>query len=131
MKIVLRFIVLLIIVPSAYYFLFWIPFSFIPVGELHWLRNLISIICALGVGFYIWVKLGTAPEKLMTCILSGAVLGGAIGFSAGFFGPIILTPGANQGPLLGIFFTGPIGFCFGGIVGLLYWSFRNKNPVTN
>jgi len=34
---------------------------------------------------------------------------GAISFAAGFFGPIVLAPGANQGPLLGIFITGPLG----------------------
>ncbi len=131
MKIVLRLIALLIIVPSAYYFIFWVPFSFIPVGEFNWLRNIISILCALCIGWYIWKKLGTVPEKLMTCIFSGAVLVGAIGFSAGFFGPMVFTHGANQGPLLGISFTGPIGFCVGGIGGLLYWSIRNKRPVRN
>jgi hypothetical protein len=44
--------------------------------------------------------------------LGAVVLGGA-GFILGFFGPLILTPGANQGPLLGIFITGPIGFLGG------------------
>ena len=36
----------------------------------------------------------------------GAVIVGVIGFSIGFIGPIIFTPEANQGPLLGIFITG-------------------------
>jgi hypothetical protein len=45
-------------------------------------------------------------------LLPAFVLGG-IGFIAGFFGPILLTPEANQGPLLGIFITGPLGFVFG------------------
>jgi len=44
---------------------------------------------------------------------------GLIGFFVGFFGPMILDPSANQGPLLGIFITGPIGFIAGGIYGLL------------
>ena len=30
---------------------------------------------------------------------------GAVGFACGFFGPIALNPGANQGPLLGLFIT--------------------------
>lgn len=34
---------------------------------------------------------------------------GSISFAAGFFGPMVLAPGANQGPLLGIFITGPLG----------------------
>ena len=39
----------------------------------------------------------------------GAILG-IIGFLGGFIGPVIFTPEANQGPLLGIFITGPLGF---------------------
>ena len=41
---------------------------------------------------------------------------GAITFLAGFVGPMILAPEANQGPLLGILFTGPIGT----VVGILW-----------
>ena len=47
----------------------------------------------------------------------GGVLVGGIGFIGGFFGPILLDPGANQGPLLGIF-TGPLGFVAGAIGGV-------------
>jgi len=43
---------------------------------------------------------------------------GAIAFSAGFFGPIVLTPDANQGPLLGIFITGPLGLLAGLVWGI-------------
>ena len=52
--------------------------------------------------------------------LGPAVVLGAIGFAAGFFGPMILKPEANQGPLLGIFITGPAGF----VLGLLYGVVR-------
>lgn len=38
---------------------------------------------------------------------------GGFGFLLGFIGPMIFAPGANQGPLLGIFITGPIGFMLG------------------
>jgi hypothetical protein len=44
---------------------------------------------------------------------------GSICFAAGFFGPLILTPGANQGPLLGIFVTGPLGALAGAVIGAL------------
>lgn len=40
---------------------------------------------------------------------------GIIGFAAGFFGPIIFVPEANQGPLVGIFLSGPAGFALGAI----------------
>ena len=56
----------------------------------------------------------------LTGALYGALILGGIGFAGGFFGPIILAPDANQGPLLGIFITGPIGFVAGGILGAVF-----------
>lgn len=50
-----------------------------------------------------------------------ALFVGAICFSAGFFGPMIVDPGANQGPLLGILITGPIGLVLGTVWGTLRW----------
>jgi len=41
-----------------------------------------------------------------------AILGG-VGFAAGFFGPMIFVPEANQGPLVGIFISGPAGVVVG------------------
>jgi len=41
-----------------------------------------------------------------------------VGFAAGFLGPIILNPDANQGPLVGIFITGP----GGAFLGLLFFA---------
>jgi hypothetical protein len=49
-----------------------------------------------------------------------ALILGGIGFAVGFFGPIIVRPDANQGPLLGIFITGPGGF----VIGLIYGVVR-------
>jgi len=43
----------------------------------------------------------------------------ALGFVAGFLGPVVLNPGANQGPLLGIFITGPGGAVLGLFAGLV------------
>src|SRR5262245_36613361 len=55
-------------------------------------------------------------SRLMFAAIGGLALGG-IGFAAGFFGPIVLAPDANQGPLLGIFITGPLGFAVGAAIG--------------
>lgn len=44
---------------------------------------------------------------------------GATGLFCGFFGPIALSPDANQGPLLGIFVTGPAGMIAGLVLGAL------------
>jgi hypothetical protein len=51
--------------------------------------------------------------------LGFALFVGAFAFLAGFMGPMIFAPGANQGPLLGIFYTGPIGTLAGLIWGFL------------
>jgi hypothetical protein len=52
-------------------------------------------------------------------ILKFAVALGVTGFVAGFFGPIALNPEANQGPLLGLFITGPLGALGGLALGAL------------
>ena len=58
-------------------------------------------------------------------ILGGVILGG-VGFIAGFVGPILLRPDANQGPLLGIFITGPLGFVVGAAAGWISTRFRGR-----
>jgi hypothetical protein len=47
-----------------------------------------------------------------SAVKGGCVLG-LIGFAGGFFGPMVFMPDANQGPMLGIFITGPLGFVVG------------------
>ena len=53
-----------------------------------------------------------------------AIALGGLGFLLGFFGPLWLAPEANQGPLLGIFITGPVGFFLGIVWGL--WRERRR-----
>jgi hypothetical protein len=59
--------------------------------------------------------------------LLGALIVGGIGFVGGFFGPLVLAPDANQGPLLGIFITGPLGAILGAIGGAIY-SVASRPP---
>jgi uncharacterized membrane protein YeaQ/YmgE (transglycosylase-associated protein family) len=47
----------------------------------------------------------------------GAAMMGITGFVIGFFGPMRFAPGANQGPMLGLFITGPGGVILGGLIG--------------
>jgi len=56
----------------------------------------------------------------------GALIVGGIGFAFGFFGPIIFSPQANDGPLLGIFITGPFGFAIGAIIGAIVGFIRTR-----
>lgn len=60
------------------------------------------------------------------CILAGAIAGAAVGFLGGFYGPLLVAPAANQGPLLGIFITGPIGLIGGALSGFIYWHLGRK-----
>jgi hypothetical protein len=62
----------------------------------------------------------------------GGCLLGFTGFVIGFFGPIRFQPWANQGPMLGLFVTGPGGVLLGVILGIVLgfshpdWSTRRR-----
>ncbi len=122
----MRLIALSIVVPATFYFIYWVPFSLLNLNEYRWIASTISFLVACLAGWLVWNRIGSSHPGAISNILIGAVLFGGIGFSAGFFGPIILTPEANQGPLLGIFITGPLGFILGGIGGLIYWIIKRR-----
>jgi hypothetical protein len=48
-----------------------------------------------------------------------AIVAGGVGFAGGFVGPMIFDPTGGNGPLLGIFITGPGGALLGFVVGLV------------
>jgi hypothetical protein len=126
MRLIFRVMVLLVVVPATYYFIYWVPFSLLPFITHHWIPSVISLLGAIGVGRYVWKKLDSTPHALISNVLLGAVVLGAIGFCGGFFGPMLFAPEANQGPLLGIFITGPLGFLLGAVGGFLYWLLQKK-----
>lgn len=83
------------------------------------------LIALLGAGLaarLMWLRFGDASHGLANAIGIGALVTGAAGFVGGFFGPMVLAPDANQGPLLGIFITGPLGVLVGGLGGAVYWQ---------
>jgi hypothetical protein len=49
-----------------------------------------------------------------------ALVLGAVGFAAGFLGPMVLNPESNIGPIIGILFSGPAGVIAGGSLGALF-----------
>ncbi len=89
--------------------------------------NFISLSIAIPLGIILWKQIGNISNSLPAFIFGGGILVGTIGFSLGFFGPLILTPSSNQGPLLGILVTGPLGFFLGLFLGGLYWNKKEKN----
>ena len=78
---------------------------------------------------YVWNHFlsGQAGTSLLMSAVRGAVLTGGVGFALGFLGPMIVAPGANQGPLLGIFITGPLGFVLGAVGGIVRWYQRRTD----
>ncbi len=132
MKLAFRIIAVLLVVPAVYFFVYWVPFSLLPLASMRWVASLVALACAAGAGWFTWRKLEDAPQGLFTSAALGAVVLGAIGFCGGFFGPMIFAPQANQGPLLGIFITGPLGFVIGGVAGFFYGLVKTRRaPATD
>ena len=126
-----RILLLAVVVPAVYFFVYWLPFAFVPLEEREWVASLVSLLCAVLAGRFLWTRTGDAARQrgLLAAMGSGALALGGIGFCAGFFGPLLLAPDANQGPLLGLFITGPLGFLLGGIGGLFYWLRHRDKPL--
>jgi len=82
-----------------------------------------GVLLLVGLFAFWFALLGNDADELVhmkRTLLAGLVVG-VVSFLAGFVGPIILRPDSNQGPLLGIFITGPAGFILGGLGGFV-WS---------
>src|SRR5689334_15077008 len=60
---------------------------------------------------------------------SWALVLGATGFICGFFGPMLLSPDANQEPMLGLFITGPGGAIVGAVLGFIVRAVRLPTSV--
>ena len=85
-----------------------------------WLLGPVALVLAAWAARRVWLRVDDAPPTgvFVSMALGAAILGGA-GFGIGFFGPMVWAPEANQGPLLGIFVTGPAGFVLGALAGLV------------
>jgi hypothetical protein len=71
------------------------------------------------VAIVIMVFFGTyVLSRIMLLVLPSGDLG--------FVGPMIFAPSANQGPMLGIFITGPGGALLGGLAGFFYGLNRDR-----
>ena len=82
-------------------------------------------------GCVLFVFAGHRPigRQVLRFAALGAAAVGAIGFVAGFVGPMIFMPDANQGPLIGIFFTAPLGLILGAVGGAIVGVFRESPPM--
>lgn len=125
MRTAIRVIVTILSVLTVYYFCFWWVLSFIHLPKnIFFIKNIIALIIAMLVGYFVWKNTRNLHNSLVKHILLGGLIVGSVGFVAGFFGPLIFTPEKNLGPLLGILYTGPIGFVVGLIAGGIYGKIK-------
>jgi hypothetical protein len=130
MKVVVHGFVALMVALATFYFVYWMGAGSLDLPE--WLSIAGSAAVALLMAVYVWTQLRSPSESLMRFIGVGAVAIGGISFLAGFFGPLIFMPEANQGPLLGLFYTGPLGFLLGAVCGGIYGLVRRRqNPAVS
>jgi hypothetical protein len=124
MTILARLVVSLLVFAAVYLFSYWLLFVQVLPESMPWASSGAALATGFAAGWFVWSRLVVGAKGIVATVVVWAVVVGAIGFSVGFFGPMILAPDANQGPLLGLFITGPLGFVVGGIGGLIYALWR-------
>lgn len=107
------------------YVLSWIMFLVLPF-DLGVVGNILALVIAVMVARSVWRRGDAVPDTVLGAVGYGAAIVGSMGFAAGFFGPMIFAPGANQGPMLGIFITGPAGALLGAVGGFFYGLNRDR-----
>ena len=128
----MRFVAALLAYVSLRFFFFWVAaglaFPQHP-DRAGVVADVLALGCA-GLILHFWPKKRRASDASAPIpppasgpafgsrILVCALVAGSIGFAVGFFGPIVFTPEANQGPLLGILVTGPAGLLLGPAIGV-------------
>ena len=117
MKLVARCIAVAVVFIAVFLFSYWMVFVQVFSFDVAYVPALAT---AAAAAFGTWRVMGAGHHGTVATVLRWAAVAGSAGFCAGFFGPMLLAPDANQGPLLGLFITGPLGFLAGGICGLIY-----------
>lgn len=109
---------------GAWLLMFFLSLMLLP-ESLHWLQPFVALGFAVWGARRVWRQLeDVAATGLPVFVATGALALGGLGFMLGFFGPMVFAPEANQGPMLGIFITGPGGAVLGAVAGWLAWLKR-------
>lgn len=95
------------------------PYRFPPRHPSPEVRIFFVIVLLILAALALMFGMSGPAARIARRIFGPALILGGIGFVVGFVGPIILTPDANQGPMLGIFITGPLGFVVGLGIGVV------------
>jgi hypothetical protein len=114
-----RAIVAILVFVAAYFFSFWLLFVQIIPGDPSGPATLAALLTAAGLAWLAWRGTGAGAQGVLATAATWSAIAGAVGFIGGFFGPMILAPDANQGPLLGLLITGPLGCVVGAVGGLI------------
>jgi hypothetical protein len=109
---------------AVFFFSYWLLFAQIFPQELEWPATGVALLTAAALARLTWRGMSLEKPGVFGMIMAWAWIVGAVGFCGGFFGPMVLAPQANQGPLLGLFITGPLGFAGGAVAGLMYSLWR-------
>ena len=126
---------------AVFYFSFWIlgallsiPFAVETANWIFIVSGLLSFFLAAYIAFLVWKrnsKSAKHKESQGAYILTASLGLGVFGFILGFFGPLLLSPDSNQGPLLGILITGPGGIALGAIGGSILWEIKKIKAKKN
>jgi len=129
MWLLVRSIAAALVFVAAFLFSYWMVFAQFLSQNTAYVPTLVTAaVAALAT----WHVTGPGAHGIAATALRWAAIVGGLGFCAGFFGPIVIDPGANQGPMLGLFITGPLGFVAGGVGGLVYALWRRyEAPKTS
>lgn len=106
----------------AAYLVAWLVLAVLMADQASGVVFVLPWLVGAGAAWLAWPKTAQRPWTLSGRVLSWGAIGAFIGFLIGFAGPLIFTPQANQGPLLGLLITAPLG----GLVGALgaWWWYR-------
>ena len=104
---------------GSFVFIRLLLLALMPTGAAAWVGSILALAAALVAARLTWLHAGARSGSRLRSALLGALVLGALGFALGFFGPMIFAPDANQGPMLGIFITGPGGVVLGALLGVV------------
>lgn len=111
---------------AGWFFSYWIYFAQFDNGDSPFMGRGAPFLVGVAVAAVIVAGSERLHHGFLSSSILGALLLGSLGFVLGFFGPMILDPHGNQGPLLGLLITGPGGVLLGGPLGALWWWARHR-----
>jgi hypothetical protein len=132
MKTAIRIILSLFVFVASYLFCTLAISSLLPqIRENRLLAISIPLFIAIAISVLAWKKMSINAARLEIYMLVWGIIIGSIGLIVGFLGPILFHWGGNQGPLLGILYTGPLGFTIGMISGAICWKLYRTRKLIN